>query len=92
MLNIDWETDVYEDYSDKGLDEMVEGLTQDQDEAKENRQYVKADFKFEAITNIDDLPIEQLMLLHSTDFIDPERLTKPEFPDVVFTIIIFDDV
>jgi hypothetical protein len=92
MLNIDWDNDVYEDYSDKGLDEIVEGLTQDQDEAKEYRQYVKAYIKFEAINNIDDLPIEQLMLLHSKDFIDPDRLPKPTYPDGFYTIIILDDV
>lgn len=46
--------------------------------ASGDRQYVKAYIKFEAINDIDDLPIEQLMLLHSQDFIDLERLPKRE--------------
>ncbi|KAJ1465590.1 hypothetical protein T484DRAFT_3636482 [Baffinella frigidus] len=92
MLNVDWKKDVDEDYSDKMLDEIVEGLTQDQDDAKEYRQYVKSYIKFDAINNIDDVPIEQLMLSNSKDFIDPERIPKPKFPDGFYSIIILDDV
>jgi hypothetical protein len=33
-----------------------------------------------------------LMLLHSKDFIDPERLPKPTYPDGFYSIIILDDV
>jgi hypothetical protein len=92
MLNIDWDDDVYEDYTDAGLDSIVEELTKDQQDAKEYRDYVKAYIKFEAINKIDDLPIEQLMLLYSKDFIDPDFLPKPKFPDGFYTVIILDDV
>ena len=51
--------DIYEEYSDKLLDEIVQGLTDDQAEAVTYRDYVKAYIRFEKIKNIDDLAIEQ---------------------------------
>jgi len=37
-------------------------LNDDQEDAKEYQNYVKAYIKFEKLTNIDDMPIEQRML------------------------------
>ena len=42
LLNINWDKDVYEEYSDKTLDEIVEGLSKDQTVGQNYRDYVKA--------------------------------------------------
>jgi hypothetical protein len=91
-LNIDWENDVYEEYSDKILDEIVAVLVKDQEEAKKNKQYVKAYIRFQNVSNIDDLAVDDLMLLYNHDFTPPDEIPKPTWPDSFYTIIILDDV
>ena len=84
--------DIYEEYSDQLLDEIVQGLTDDQVEAKEYQNYVKAYIRFEKIKNINDLDIEQLMLLYNKDFEHPDEIQKPKYPNNFYTIIILDDI
>ena len=91
-LNLNWDEDVYEDYSDNFFDEIVKGLFEDQNEAKEYREYVRAYIKFEKNKNIDDLKIEDLMILFNNNFVHFDELLKPKFPNGFYTCIIFDDI
>ena len=91
-LNIDWDNDVFEEFTEKLLDDIIKKLHEDQEQAKEYQNYIKAYIKFEKITNIDDLPVEQLMLLHSYDFQHPDMIPKPAYPNSFYTVIILDDL
>ena len=64
----------------------------DQEEAKNYRKYVKAYILFKNIENIDDLPVEDLMLLFNNDFVNPDEIPKFKWIDSFYTIIILDDV
>lgn len=87
--------DIYDDYNESKLAEILEELKEERQYTKEYAEYVKAYKAYEKMTEQQFWKWkdkEAIILLMSKDFIHYNDLRKPKYPNGCITNIILDDV
>ena len=84
------EDDIYIDYSDDLLTEVLDDIKEENDIINNYNNYIKAYYKY--LKDYNTLNDDDLTILHSKNFAKPSKLEKPPFkyPRIIF--IIFDDL
>ena len=95
LKSIDFDNDVYAEYSDDNLEEILTSINMVRDECKEYRDYKNAHKKYMKlkVNEIDKLTDEELSLLNKHNFEDYKNIPPPlwgETPPVNFLIL--DDI
>ena len=89
------EDDMYNDYSEEKLSEILEELKAERQYTREYNEYVEAYKKFEKMTELEFWKWKDkdaIILLMSKDFVHYKELEKPKYPNSCVVNIILDDV
>ena len=84
------EDDIYTDYSDELLADVLEQIKDEYDIINDYNEYIKAYYKY--VKNYKLLNDKELTILHKYNFAKPSQIEKPPFkyPRIIF--MIFDDL
>jgi hypothetical protein len=83
------EQDIFEDYSDDLLLDIVEDIKKEKENTEKYLKEIKAWKRFCKCKDVDELSHEDILLLHKNDFNEP---IKPRFDKMVVNHIILDDL
>lgn len=94
LISLDFDKDVYTDYSDELLKEIREDIKRIKDESEERAEYIKAYKKYDKLDEEElyKLSNEDLVLLTSKDFTPPNQLPKLDYEVPPVNFIICDDL
>lgn len=91
LKSLDPETDVYENYSDKILQDIMDDIQAVKDEAEEYQKVVKIWKKFKKVKKISLLTNAEVLILQMIDF-DIGNLYEPRYRVNPCNFLIFDDL
>jgi hypothetical protein len=83
------EQDIFEDYSDHLLLDIVEDIKKEKENTEQYLKEMKAWRRFCKCKDVDELSHEDILMLHKNDFNEP---IKPRFDKMVINHIILDDL
>ena len=92
LNGLDWEKDVMDDYDETAFKDKIDEIKKDQNDAKEYSEYCRCYKIFEKIDDVNKMKKEDVMILFKKDFIEPEELEIPKYPNGFITTIILDDL
>ena len=92
LKNLNWDTDVIDEYNESLLQDKMHELKYDLDQAKEYKLYKTVYKKFKECKDIDELKDDEMLLLYKHDFKNFKDLDKPKYPDGFVTHYIIDDM
>ena len=92
LKNLNWDTDVIDEYNESLLQDKMHELKYDLDQAKEYKLYKTVYKKFKECKDIDELKDDEMLLLYKHDFKIFKDLDKPKYPDGFVTHYIIDDM
>jgi hypothetical protein len=91
LKNLDPDVDVYEDYSDKILADIMDDIAIVKKEANEYQKIVKIYKKFKKVKKISQLTNYEVMMLEMIDY-DIANVAEPRYKINPINFIIFDDL
>lgn len=83
------EEDVYRNFSDEVLDEILESIKHEKGETEKYREKMKLYRKWLKVTHVTDLTQDELLQLELMDFGEPE---KPRYPNGCASWLVMDDL
>jgi hypothetical protein len=89
------EEDMFNDYSEARLQELLDELKANRDETEERHKYIKAFNTFKSMSQKEFnkwTDVDAIMLLEQYDFSDPRELPPVKYPHGLICNIILDDV
>ena len=92
LKNLDWESDVIEDYNDISLLNKMEELKTDLEASKDYKLYRDVWKKFKIIDDVDKLTMDEMLLLNKYDFVPFKEIPKPKYPEGFITHYLIDDM
>lgn len=94
LKHLDWENDVIDSYSDNLLNEKMDEVKNDLEDAKTFQEYKKIYSKFLKVDdNLNEMKPNELMLLYKYDFAHPSEIEeKIKYPYGFILHIIIDDM
>ena len=84
------EDDIYTEYSDELLSDVLDELKDETETINDYNNYLKTYYKY--LKDYSTLTDKDLLILHSKNFIKPSKLEKPPFKYARVIFIIFDDL
>lgn len=83
------EDDIYTDYNDELLQDILEDIKTEKEEIEEQKTYIDAYKKFIKAKSMKSMKDEELILLNKMNFVDPNDLPKLKYenPPVIFLIL-----
>ena len=81
--------DIYTEYSDETLSDILDDIKAEKEEIEERHKYIKAYNLFIKAKSMRNIKDDDLILLHKMDFIHPDDLGKLKYdnPPVIFLIL-----
>lgn len=83
------EDDIYTDYNDEVLNNILDDIKAEKEEIEERHKYIKAYHSFIKAKSMRSVKDDDLILLNKMDFINPDDLPKLKYenPPVIFLIL-----